>query len=79
MNESRVIPGPAAQAQVQPQDLVEGLAKGLLPDAALVDRRDRCHGAIGMAVSSSTWSRSDIEARLVPPLLATVAKLRAIL
>jgi IclR family pca regulon transcriptional regulator len=47
--------------------------------AALVDRRDRCHGAIGMAVSSSTWSRSDIEARLVPQLLATVAKLRAVL
>jgi IclR family transcriptional regulator, pca regulon regulatory protein len=47
--------------------------------AVLVDRRDRCHGAIGMAVSSSTWSRSDIEARLVPQLLATVAKLRAVL
>lgn len=46
---------------------------------ALVDRRNRCHGAIGMAVSSANWNRPDIEARLLPPLLATIAKVRAIL
>lgn len=47
--------------------------------AALVDRRGRCHGAIGMAVSSSNWNRADMEARLLPPLLSAVAKVRAIL
>jgi IclR family pca regulon transcriptional regulator len=47
--------------------------------AALVDRREHCHGAIGMAVSSSMWSRTDIEQRLVPALQSTVANLRAIL
>lgn len=47
--------------------------------AALVDRRDRCHGAIGMAVSASAWSRADIETRLLPALQATAASLRAVL
>lgn len=47
--------------------------------AALVDRRGRCHGAIGLAVSSANWSRRDVEARLLPPLLATIARVRAIL
>ncbi|WP_342593170.1 IclR family transcriptional regulator domain-containing protein [Ramlibacter agri] len=47
--------------------------------AALVDRRGRCHGAIGMAVASASWSRGEIEARLLPPLRATVAKVRAML
>jgi IclR family pca regulon transcriptional regulator len=47
--------------------------------AALMDRRGRCHGAIGMAVASASWQRGDIEARLLPPLLDTVAKVRAVL
>ena len=47
--------------------------------AVVLDRRDRCHGAIGMAVSSSTWSRADIEQRLVSALQATAASLRAVL
>jgi IclR family pca regulon transcriptional regulator len=47
--------------------------------AALVDRRERCHGALGMAVSSLAWSRVDIEQRLLPALMATVAKLRPVL
>jgi IclR family pca regulon transcriptional regulator len=47
--------------------------------AALFDRRERCHGALGMAVSSSIWSRAEIEARLLPSLLATAAKLRVLL
>lgn len=47
--------------------------------AALVDRRGRCHGAIGMAVASANWQRADMEQRLLPPLLAAVAKVRAIL
>lgn len=45
----------------------------------LVDRHDRCHGAIGVAVSSSTWTRAELEARLVPALQATAASLRAVL
>jgi IclR family pca regulon transcriptional regulator len=47
--------------------------------AALVDRRGRCHGAIGMAVSSANWGREEIETRLLPPLLETIAKVRPIL
>ena len=47
--------------------------------AALVDRKGRCHGAIGMAVASPNWSRAEMEARLLPPLLSTIAKVRAIL
>lgn len=47
--------------------------------AAVFGRRGRCHGAIGMAVSSSNWSRAEMEARLVPPLLAMAAKVRALL
>lgn len=47
--------------------------------AALVDRKGRCHGAIGMAVASANWSRADMQARLLPPLLSTIAKVRAIL
>lgn len=47
--------------------------------APLVDRKGRCHGAIGMAVASANWTRDDMQARLLPPLLATIAKVRAIL
>lgn len=47
--------------------------------APLVDRRGRCHGAIGMAVASANWERAEIEARLLPQLLSTVAKVRAVL
>jgi IclR family transcriptional regulator, pca regulon regulatory protein len=47
--------------------------------AALLDRRGRCHGAVGMAVSSSNWKREEIEARLVPVLKAAVAGMRAVL
>ena len=47
--------------------------------AALVDRKGRCHGAIGMAVASANWSRAEMEARLLPPLMSTIAKVRAIL
>lgn len=46
--------------------------------AAVVDRRGRCHGAIGMAVASANWSREEIEQRLLPPLLSTIAKVRAV-
>jgi IclR family pca regulon transcriptional regulator len=46
---------------------------------ALVDRRGRCHGAIGMALASAHWDRAGIEARLLPHLRNTVVKLRAML
>jgi IclR family pca regulon transcriptional regulator len=47
--------------------------------AVLTDRRGRCHGALGMAVASASWSRAEIEARLLPPLQAAVVKVRAVL
>lgn len=47
--------------------------------AAVVDRRGRCHGCIGMTLASSSWAREEIVQRLVPPLVATVADVRAAL
>jgi IclR family pca regulon transcriptional regulator len=45
----------------------------------LTDRRGRGHGAIGMTLQSSIWNKADIEAQLLPPLLATATSVRPVL
>ncbi len=45
----------------------------------VVDRRGQVHGAIGMTFPSAVWDVARVEERLLPPLLATAASLRAVL
>jgi IclR family pca regulon transcriptional regulator len=47
--------------------------------AAIIDRRGRCQGALGMTLAASHWSTADIATRLLPALQATVASIRAML
>lgn len=46
---------------------------------AVVDRRGRVQGAIGMTFPTAAWDQASIEARLLPALLATASNLRTAL